>query len=208
MTKHYPDSTITDAKIDAVDDYVDTEVAAIKAKTDIIGASVALESAGNLAAVKAKTDALPTSTVWQHQADSVTIIASPVSGTKYEWLTGNTGAGAALGTQNNVRILSAGARLTWATTQPTPLEVHITIDGVPMYTHQVANPVTATDYMASLRGTYDHTEAQQILETTDRLGAGRPFLYEGRAVKVEIEITWATTQPTNLSMRVKWAKIP
>lgn len=34
-------------------------VAAIKAKTDLIGASVALESGGNLAAVKAKTDLIP-----------------------------------------------------------------------------------------------------------------------------------------------------
>ena len=39
MTKHYPDSTVTDAKIDAVDDYVDTEVAAIKVMTDLIGES-------------------------------------------------------------------------------------------------------------------------------------------------------------------------
>jgi len=34
-------------------------VAAIKAKTDLIGASVALESGGNLAAVKAQTDLIP-----------------------------------------------------------------------------------------------------------------------------------------------------
>lgn len=34
------------------------DIAAVKAKTDIIGASVALESAGNLAAVKTKTDLL------------------------------------------------------------------------------------------------------------------------------------------------------
>ena len=36
-------------------------VAAIKAKTDLIGATVALEAAGNLAAVKAKTDLIPAS---------------------------------------------------------------------------------------------------------------------------------------------------
>jgi hypothetical protein len=50
-----------DTQLTAIDDYIDTEVAAIKAKTDLIGASVALESGGNLAAVKAKTDNLPTS---------------------------------------------------------------------------------------------------------------------------------------------------
>ena len=36
----------------------------------------------------------------------------------------------------------------------------------------------------------------------------RPFLYEGRSVKVEVRITWAVTQPTPLVCRVKWAKIP
>ena len=38
---------------------IDAAISAVKAKTDIIGASVALEAAGNLAAVKTKTDALP-----------------------------------------------------------------------------------------------------------------------------------------------------
>jgi tetrahydromethanopterin S-methyltransferase subunit F len=40
-------------------DEIDTNVDGIKTKTDLIGASVALESAGNLAAVKAKTDLIP-----------------------------------------------------------------------------------------------------------------------------------------------------
>lgn len=43
------------SKVDAVDAVVD----AIKTKTDIIGASVALESGGNIAAIRAKTDATP-----------------------------------------------------------------------------------------------------------------------------------------------------
>lgn len=42
-------------------DKIKTETAAIKAKTDNIGASVALETGGNVAAVKAKTDNLPAS---------------------------------------------------------------------------------------------------------------------------------------------------
>jgi hypothetical protein len=52
--------------LDTVDSDVNTRapeaggnVAAIKAKTDLIGASVALESGGNLAAVKAQTDLIP-----------------------------------------------------------------------------------------------------------------------------------------------------
>ena len=205
MTKHYPDNAVTDAKIDAVDDYVDTEVAAIKAKTDIIGASVALESAGNLAAVKAKTDALPTSTVFQHQADSVTIVASPVSGTTYEWLAGASGAGAALGTQENIRIISLTAAVTWATTQPTPLEVVVTIDGQTII-FKVANPTSGSNYYG-VRTSADPESSQNL--HTDYLEASRvAFLLEGRSIKVECKITWATTQPTNLTMRVKWAKIP
>src|SRR3990167_5436080 len=37
------------ALIDTLDDFVDTEIAAIKAKTDLIGATVALEAGGNIA---------------------------------------------------------------------------------------------------------------------------------------------------------------
>ena len=140
----------------------------------------------------------------QHQADSVTIVAAPVSGTKYGWLAGATGAGAALGTQSNVRILSLAVKVTWATTQPNPLEVHVTVDGQPL-TFLIATPVTATDYFDdSIPQT---SPANQVLGTTSYL-CYRGFLIEGRSVKVECEITWATTQPTNLTMRVKWAKIP
>jgi len=138
----------------------------------------------------------------QLQDDSVTIIAAPVSGTKYEWRTGASGAGAALGTQKNVRILGISIILTWATTQPTPLEIHFTIDGI-AFTGSFANPVTATSYYITLRS----FTASAVLSTIDSLPSS-PFIVEGKSVKVECAITWATTQPTNLTMRVKWAKIP
>jgi len=145
----------------------------------------------------------------QHQADSVTIIASPVSGTKYEWRTGETGAGAALGTQKNVRITSIFARLTWATTQPTPLAVTVTINGI-SNVFSIVDPVSLKSYFACVRP----SEATINQFLTDSLAPGStagiliPFSLEGRSVKCEIAITWATTQPTNLTLRVKWAKIP
>ena len=140
--------------------------------------------------------------VFKHQDDSVTIIANPVSATKYEWLVGDTGAGAALGTQKNVRILSASVQVTWAVTQPDPLEIIITIDGNVLPAEKT-DPVTGNYYEISERSGY----ANGYLDT-HLASKTRAFLYEGRSVKVEARITWATTQPTDLTMRIKWAKIP
>jgi hypothetical protein len=136
------------------------------------------------------------------QDDSVTIIANPVSGTKYGWRAGDTGSGAELGSQKNVRLIGIEAHLTWAVTQPTPLEIHVTIDGV-VYTFTQVDPVSATEYIGQMR--------LHVAPANNSLGAvgawsNMAYLLEGRSVKVEVEITWATTQPTNLTLRVKWAK--
>jgi len=139
------------------------------------------------------------------QADSVTMIASPVSETKYGWRTGPTGAGAELGTQSNVKIESAVALLTWATTQPSPLSIVLTIDGN-VITHKVVNPVTIVPYGLIKAVTLDAlSEVTQDLLAVMSASAVQKR-YDGRSVKVEVAITWATTQPTNLTMRVKWAK--
>ena len=140
----------------------------------------------------------------RHQADSVTIVAAPVSGTKYEWRAGETGAGAELGDQSNVRIISVAIKVTWATTQPTPIQLYLMLDGQTLLFTKT-DPVTATDYLAEFR--------PQFLETSQALAiwaVAREYtdLLEGRSVKVECEITWAITQPTDLTMRVKWAKWP
>lgn len=146
----------------------------------------------------------PLPPVPEHQADSVTIIASPVSGIKYEWKTGVSGSGAALGAQKNVRIINMAIKLTWAVTQPTPLQIHVTIDNQ-VYIFEKADPVTATNY--GPRGIwYDSpANAQAMTNDGDAIG-NRAFLLEGRSVKIEIEITWATTQPTNLTLTTRWAK--
>ena len=142
----------------------------------------------------------------RHQADSVTIIAAPVSGTKYGWRAGETGAGAELGDQSNVRICSVATNVTWATTQPTPLWITITIDGIP-HIYKLDNPVTATNYGCEHWMFTSQANQRIIIWNAFPVGI-HAFLKEGKSVKVEIEITWAVTQPTDLTMRVKWAKIP
>lgn len=132
---------------------------------------------------------------YAHQADATLSQANPVSGTKYE----------VLATTKNVRIITMSANIPWAVTQPTPLEVHVTIDGQ-IITFSKTNPVSAINYSAKIRE--DRAEGSQELDTLSAYGPFRAFLLEGRSVKVESEITWSVTQPTPLVCRVKYAKIP
>ena len=126
--------------------------------------------------------------VFKQQADA-TLSQAPVSGTKYE----------VLATTKNVRIIGISVQCTW-TVQPTPLEIHITIDGQTV-TFTVTDPVTATDYFC--QNSFAAAETAQELTTTQ---PDQAFLREGRSVKVEAEITGGTV--SNLSARVKYAKIP
>jgi len=127
-----------------------------------------------------------------HQPDAAISQVNPVSAQYYT----------VLDTTPNVRIISIHAKITWAVTQPTPLEVRVTIDGN-LITYAVTNPVSGTDYHAQV--TPGASEASQTLGTTNP-ALYRPFLCEGRSVKVEVRITWAVTQPTPLACRVKYAK--
>jgi len=126
-------------------------------------------------------------------ADAAISQANPVSGQKY----------LVLAETQNVMVYGAATKITWATTQPTPLELFITVDGVEI-NHKQGNPVSGTWYyanrsMAAAMNNQGHT-------TTAAVGGYNSFLWEGRSVKVEAEITWATTQPTPLEARVKYAK--
>jgi len=134
-------------------------------------------------------------TVPEHQADAFLSQTNPVSGTLYT----------VLDTTKNVRIISIAAWVTWSTTQPTPLDVVITIDGQTII-FSTTNPVSVTPYVAALYPS--QAEVGQFLRAeTDTLALFRlPFSIEGRSVKVEARITWATTQPTPLACRVKYAK--
>jgi len=126
------------------------------------------------------------------QADAYLSQANPVSGTKY----------IVLDTTKNVRVISICAWLTWATTQPTPLEVHVTIDGQ-VWTFSVTDPVSNSAYKANISAS--GSESNQVLDAGTALSHNLCLL-EGRSVKVEVEITWAVTQPTPLVCRVKYAK--
>jgi hypothetical protein len=115
---------------------------------------------------------------------------APVSLTKYT----------VLAEAKNVRLMGIEADVTWGVTQPSLLEVIVTVSDIP-FIFKVADPVSTTKYFASLSTV---AADSQILETIDR--PARTYLLEGRSVKVEIRVTWATTQPTPLNCRVKYAK--
>ena len=124
----------------------------------------------------------------QHQPDAVLDQANPVSGTKYT----------VLDTAKNVRIIAIMVRCIW-TAQPTPLEVHVTIDGNVLL-GQFVSPENDKDYYAFVGSGSVQLILQLEVTTTER-----SFMLEGRSVKVEAEITGGTV--SNLSARVKWAKL-
>lgn len=126
----------------------------------------------------------------EHQPDAYLIQANPVSGQKY----------VVLDTTKSVRIIGLYAKITWETTQPTLLEVYITIDGQPLKVSET-DPVSGDLYHVNTALVGDgFTFGPDYM-------ARRAFLIEGRSVKIEVAITWVTTQPTPLVCRVKYAKI-
>ena len=129
------------------------------------------------------------------QADAVISQANPVSTTLYE----------VLATTKNVRIISMEADITWAVTQPTPLEIVMTIDGIPVI-YRMDNPVSGTGYKP--RAAQSFAAASQYLTATAATDEIIAFLCEGRSVRVQVRVTWAVTQPTPLGCRVKYARIP
>ena len=129
----------------------------------------------------------------KQQADAAISQNNPVSTTLYE----------VLPTTRNVRVISISASITWAVTQPTPLEVVMTIDGQSVV-FIVANPVSASPYEAANQ--FQQAETAQGLLSGIYYSAYRSFLREGRSVRVQVRVTWAVTQPTPLVCRVKWAK--
>ena len=136
------------------------------------------------------------SSVFEHQPDATISVTDPESGQKYEWKDKD---GNPLGTQKNVRIISIYALTTW-TGQPTPLEIHVTIDGVP-HRFFVNDPVSGTSYQGEIFPRA--LETAQLLTTASNLV--NAFLLEGRSVKVEVEITGGTV--SDLKARIKWAKM-
>jgi len=129
--------------------------------------------------------------VFEHQADATLSQNNPGDGTKYT----------VLATTRNVRIIGISVQCSW-TVQPTPLEIHLTIDGQTL-TFGQSNPVSATPYYPrTLMGI-----AQLANDSLMMTGSAQDisFLLEGRSVKVEVEITGGTV--SNLSARVKYARL-
>ena len=131
----------------------------------------------------------------EHQPDATIDVTDPVSGTKYEW---ESPPGTPLGTQKKVRLIDVILKVMW-TVQPTPLEVHITIDGRSLI-YVIGDPASDTYYSLDYMGAGAEGGA---LSTTIRTST-RAFTLEGRSVKVEAEITGGTV--SLLRARVKWAK--
>jgi len=125
----------------------------------------------------------------EHQADATLSQANPISGTKYT----------VLDTTKNVRILSIAVVCTW-TVQPSPLEVHLTMDGE-VYVCGKIDPASAADLYVYI----NPPNAGFILDAVATPhGRTRAFLVECRSLKVEVEITGGTV--SNLTARVKWAR--
>jgi len=124
------------------------------------------------------------------QADGVVTETPPTSGLPYTLLD----------TAQKVRIIGIGAQCTW-TVQPTPLEVHINIDGR-AETATMANPVTATPYC--VRKWAEHNAGMFTLDTVSHIHS-RAFMIEGTNIEVLIEITGGTV--SNLTARIKYQLI-
>ena len=179
---------------------LDTNLPAVKAKTDLIGASVALESGGNLAtiltaiqngtyglsAIEVLLAALNTSLTFVHQPDATLSQASPVSAQVYT----------ILDTTANCRIINMVASCTWSG-QPSPLVIRVIIDGVTI-NFTINNPSSSLTYVAVL------AFGLPVLSVTGYDEYGKAFLLEGRSVKVQVLITGGTV--SNLAGRVTYAK--
>ena len=140
-----------------------------------------------------------TKPVFKHQPDATIDVTDPVSGQKYEWKDPDENP---LGTQKNVRIISIVVQCTW-TVQPTPLEIHVTVDGNSI-TYKVTDPESAKFYSAS-PAAQNPASSQSLMNISALYDRNRTFLLESRSVKVEAEITGGTV--SNLSARVKYAKM-
>ena len=124
------------------------------------------------------------------QIDATLSHGAPVSAGKY----------VALDTTKNVRIYGIMVSVTW-TVQPTPLELHATIDGIAVKWSKI-DPVSATPYFAHINPALPMT-AQNLSDAAAET-TRQAFLIEGRSIKIEAATTGGTV--SNLSAKVIYAK--
>lgn len=104
---------------------------------------------------------------------------NPISGTEYE----------VMATSKHVEILLMSAHVVW-TLQPTPLEIHIYINGVKAITHTRGNPATATEYYAN-----SQPESPLLSQTfTGTLPIIAKLWPRIETIRVTAEITGGTVQ--------------
>lgn len=127
--------------------------------------------------------------VYQLQAVAVLTQANPVSTTKYT----------VLATTKNVKIFGITVKVTW-TVQPTPAEIHLTVDGQDISTDQ-ANPVSTTIYRLRRR-----TDPAIMYDFTTSATVSTGTIVEGRSVKVEDETTGGTV--SEIEGKVWYKKLP
>lgn len=125
--------------------------------------------------------------MWVMQPDATLDESPPTSGLKYT----------VLDTVKNARIIGVSVNVTW-TVQPTPLQIHITIDGETTG-GGFTDPVSTTFYFGSISpGSANIISVSDVDRT-----AYRAFLIEGKSIKIEVETTGGTV--SNMSARVKYA---
>jgi len=126
------------------------------------------------------------------QDDAVLNQANPTSGTLYEVLPETP----------NCRIIGVAVRCTW-TVQPTPLELHITIDGI-VFTFSKTDPVSDQWTFPQAETFYDVPANAGLLNTSTAFQGYKTWLKEGRNIRVQAEITGGTV--SNLSCRLRYAR--
>jgi len=116
--------------------------------------------------------------VWEHQTPAEIDQAAPVSGDKY----------VILDTTRNVRIYGISVLVIW-TVQPSPLQIHITVDGVAIAFNQT-DPMSAARHFAlnSL------APGGGALSNAAADAKRQSFLLDGHSIKVEAETTGGTVQ--------------
>lgn len=125
----------------------------------------------------------------KQQPDIYKNISNPVSATRYT----------ILDTTPNVRLLSVMCQVVW-TVEPLFLRCYITIDGRESI-YIMANPASATfHFPVRVAG---NEEGDQLLSVTQYY-RDAPYQFEGRRVKVEVEVFMGTS--SNLTCRIKWAR--
>lgn len=142
----------------------------------------------NNKSLKDMLDDLLTKLTWQVQPIVIVDESPPVLGQKYTLLD----------TTENVFILNIHGNVTW-TDQPTPLELHYTIDEI-TETAQLANPNSGANYFMT-RPSHTTTLFQWSSTDFSKYGLG---LVQARSVKIEVEITGGTV--SRLKSNLKYAK--